>query len=86
MCFCFPILGVVSSDLDTGVDLGAVLHEVDDTSRVSPLVVVPSDKLDEAVVEHDSGSGIEDRGPDVGLEVGGDEGLRREGRSDECRG
>mmetsp|Transcript_11498 Transcript_11498/g.23557 ORF Transcript_11498/g.23557 Transcript_11498/m.23557 type:complete len:384 (+) Transcript_11498:78-1229(+) len=62
-------------DLDSSIDLGAVLHEVNDTSRVSVLVVVPGDELDKAIVEHDSGTSIEDGGPEVGLEVGGDEGL-----------
>ncbi len=61
--------------LDLGVNGGAVLHEVNDASGVSPLVVVPGDELDELLVEHDSGPGVEDGGADVRLEVGGDEGL-----------
>jgi len=52
-----------------------VLHEVNNTARVAPLVVVPGDELDEVGVEHDTGIGIEDGGAGVGLEVGGDEGL-----------
>ena len=60
---------------DLGVDGGDVLHEVNNTARVAPLVVVPGDKLDEVGVEHDTGIGIEDGGAGVGLEVGGDEGL-----------
>ena len=52
-----------------------MLHEVNNTARVAPLVVVPGDELDEVGVEHDTGIGIEDGGAGVGLEVGGDEGL-----------
>ena len=60
---------------DLGIDSGNVLHEVNNTAGVAPLVIVPGDKLDERRVEHDTGSGIEDGGSAVGLEVGGDEGL-----------
>ena len=52
-----------------------MLHEVNNTARVAPLVVVPGDELDEVGVEHDAGIGIEDGGAGVGLEVGGHEGL-----------
>ncbi len=58
-----------------GVNSGNVLHEVNNTARVSPLVIVPGNKLDERRVEHDSGLGIEDGRTGVGLEIGGNEGL-----------
>jgi hypothetical protein len=52
-----------------------VLHQVNNSARVAPLVIVPGDELDEVGVEHDSGAGIEDGRAGIGLEVGGDEGL-----------
>jgi len=52
-----------------------VLHEVNNTARVSVLVVVPGDKLDEVGVEHDTGIGIEDGRAEVTLEVSGDKGF-----------
>jgi len=52
-----------------------VLHEVNNTARVTPLVIVPGNKLDERRVEHDTGTGIEDGGTRVRLEISGDKGL-----------
>jgi hypothetical protein len=48
--------------LGGSVDLGNVCDEVKDTARVTPLVVVPGDKLDEVVVEGDAGLSIKDGG------------------------
>jgi hypothetical protein len=58
-----------------GVNHGNVLHQVNNTARVSVLVIVPGDKLDELRVEHDSGISIEDRRSEVSFEVSGDEGF-----------
>ena len=54
-----------------------MLHQVNDTSRVSVFVIVPGDKLDEVRVEHDTGIGIEDGGSEVTFEVSGDKRLVR---------
>eukprot|EP00543_Licmophora_paradoxa_P001461 CAMPEP_0202441652 /NCGR_PEP_ID=MMETSP1360-20130828/1162_1 /ASSEMBLY_ACC=CAM_ASM_000848 /TAXON_ID=515479 /ORGANISM="Licmophora paradoxa, Strain CCMP2313" /LENGTH=66 /DNA_ID=CAMNT_0049056723 /DNA_START=85 /DNA_END=282 /DNA_ORIENTATION=+ len=42
------------------IDSSNMLHEVDDTARVTVFVIVPSDKLDKVRVEHDTGISIED--------------------------
>merc|ERR1712151_1045440 len=60
---------------DLGVDGGNVLHQVNDTSRVTVFVIIPGDKLDEVGVEHDTGIGVEDGGSEVSLEIGGDKRL-----------
>ena len=60
---------------DLGVNGGAMLHQVDNTSRVTVFVIVPGDKLDEVRVEHDSGLGIEDGRSQVTFEIGGDKRL-----------
>jgi hypothetical protein len=52
-----------------------VLHEVDDTARVTVLVVIPGDELDKVGVQHDTGTGIKDGRTEVTLEVSGDKGL-----------
>lgn len=57
--------------LDLGIDHGDVLHQVNNTGRVTVLVVVPSDELDESGVEHDTGLGIKDGRADVTLKVSG---------------
>ena len=44
-------------------------EEVEASVRVTPLVVVPRDKLDKVVVERDTGSSIEDRRVRVANEV-----------------
>lgn len=58
---------------DLGIDSGDVLHEVNNTSRVSVLVIVPGNKLDELRVEHDTGISIEDGRAKVTFEIGGDQ-------------
>ena len=50
--------------------LGNKDKQVTNTARVAPLVVVPSDELDEVVVERDSGLGIEDGRVGVTDEIG----------------
>ena len=69
--------------LGTGVDLGNVCKEVEDTAGVTPLVVVPGDELDEVVVEGDTSGGIEDRGGVVSVHVGGDNSVLSVGK-DTC--
>merc|ERR1719327_1851019 len=58
-----------------GVNGSNVLHQVNNTSRVSVLVVVPGNKLDEVGVEHDTGIGVEDGRSKASLEIGGDKRL-----------
>ena len=41
------------------INLGDVCQKVEHTARVTPLVVVPADELDEVVVERDTGLCIE---------------------------
>jgi hypothetical protein len=53
--------------------LGSEDEQVTDTAGVSPLVIVPRDKLDEVVVERNSSLGVEDRGVGVTDEVGRDD-------------
>ena len=55
------------------VDLRDVGQEVQDTSAVAPLVVVPADQLDEVVVQGDTGLGIEDGRVGVAVQVRGDD-------------
>ena len=47
-----------------------VAGEVDHLVGEAPLIVVPSDELDEVVVQSNTGLGIEDGGVSVGTEVG----------------
>lgn len=61
-----------------GVDTGDVSDQVADSSRVSHLVVVPSDELDELVVEGDTGLGVEDGRSGGSDKVGRAVGARRE--------
>ena len=51
------------------IDLGDVCEEIENTARVAPLVVVPRDKLDEVLVEGDTGLGIEDGAGWVAVQV-----------------
>lgn len=60
-------------ELFASVNLGDVGQEVEDTSAVTPLVVIPADKLDEVLVEGDTGLGIEDGGVSVAVQVSGDD-------------
>merc|ERR1719343_671344 len=62
---------------DLGVDGGNVLHQVNNTSRVSVFVVIPGDELDEVGVEHDTGISIKDGGSEVTFEISGDKRLVR---------
>lgn len=48
------------------------MEEIKDTTRVTPLVVVPGNQLDEVCVEGDTGLGIEDGGVVVTVHVSGD--------------
>ena len=61
-----------------GVDTSDVGDQVADSSRVSHLVVVPSDELDELVVEGDTGLGVEDGRSGGSDKVGRAVGARRE--------
>jgi len=67
-----PYLFVSRSNLLLGIGLGDVGEEVEDTTAVTPLVVVPGDKLDKVLVERDTGLGIEDGRGGVAVQVGGD--------------
>merc|ERR1712151_56773 len=60
---------------DLGVDGSNVLHQVNNTSRVTVFVIIPGDKLDEVGVEHDTGIGIKDGGSKVTFKIGGDKRL-----------
>jgi hypothetical protein len=53
--------------------LGNVHQEVANAPRVTPLVVVPGDQLDEGLVQLDAGIGIENRGSRVANEIGRDD-------------
>lgn len=46
--------------------------EVNNPARVTPLVVVPGDELDEVGVEGDTSLGIEDGGALITVQVAGD--------------
>merc|ERR1712087_562596 len=52
-----------------GVNGSTVLHQANNTARVSPFVIVPGNTLDEAWVKHNSSTGIEDGGDGVTLVV-----------------
>jgi len=53
--------------------LGNVHQEVANTPRVTPLIVVPRDQLDEVLVQLDTGLGIEDGRSRVANEIGRDD-------------
>ena len=57
--------------LFSGIDLCDVGKEIQYSSRVAPLIVVPGDKLDEVVVERDTCLDIEDGGVGVAIQVSG---------------
>jgi len=63
----------IRRDLCVTIDLGNVGQEVEDTAGVTPLVVVPGNKLDEVVVERDTGLGVEDGGLVGTAHVGGND-------------
>lgn len=59
--------------LSGGILLSNDANEVEDTARVSPLVVVPGNELDELVVQGDTSLSIEDGGVVVSVQVGRDD-------------
>jgi hypothetical protein len=63
----------VKALLGFGINLCDVCKEVKNTARVTPLVIVPGDKLDEVLVERDTSLGIKDRGVCVTVQVTGDD-------------
>jgi hypothetical protein len=62
-----------ATELLRAINLGNVRDEVEHTTAVTPLVVVPADKLDELVVESNTGLGVEDRRVGVAVEIAGDD-------------
>ena len=63
----------LSRFLGVPVDLGDVDQQVEDTAGVTPLVVVPGDKLDKVLVQGDTGLSIEDGRAVVTAHVSGDD-------------
>lgn len=59
--------------LALGIGFGDVGEQVEDTTAVAPLVVVPADELDEVLVERDAGLGVEDGRGGVAVHVRGDD-------------
>ena len=57
------------------VHLGHVRNKLDDTTRVTPLVVVPRDELDKVGVEGDASSGVKDGRVGVSYKVSRDNGV-----------
>lgn len=57
----------------TGVLLGNINQEVADAPRVTPLIVVPGNQLDEVLVQLDTSFGVEDGRCRVADEIGGDD-------------
>jgi len=51
------------------LELRSIEEEVDNTVAVTPLVIVPGNKLDEGLVKSDTGLGIENRGLALTVEV-----------------
>lgn len=47
--------------------------QIQNASRVAPLVVIPRNKLDKVVIESDAGLDIEDGGVGVSDQIGGDD-------------
>lgn len=70
---CIEGRGLVVKLLGGSVNLGDVGDEVAHSGRVTPLVVVPGDELDEVSVERDTGLGVEGRRGRVSGEVGRDD-------------
>jgi hypothetical protein len=44
--------------------------KVKDTTRVSPFIVIPSNELDEVIIESNSGLGVKDAGVIVAVQIG----------------
>jgi len=57
----------------SAVNLRHVAEQVEHTTAVAPLVVVPADELDEVLVQADAGLGVEDGRGRVTVQVAGDE-------------
>lgn len=55
--------------LSVSVDLGDVHQEVENTTGVAPLVVVPRNELDKVLVQGDTGLGVKDGGAVVTAHV-----------------
>jgi hypothetical protein len=55
------------------VDLGDIGQEIQDTTRITPLVIVPGDEFNEMVVQGDTSLSVEDGGVSVAVEIGGDD-------------
>jgi hypothetical protein len=62
-----------ATELLRAINLGNVRDEVEHTTAVTPLVVVPADKLNKLVVESNTCLGVEDRRVGVAVEVAGDD-------------
>ena len=58
-----------------GINSSKMLHEVNNMVRVSPLVIIPDNKLDKIWVEHDTSTGIKYRRTLFTLKVSGYKGL-----------
>jgi hypothetical protein len=75
-----PLITLLQTLVST-VDLGDVGQKVEHTAGVTPLVVVPADKLDEVLVERDAGLGVEDGRVVVAVQVAGNDlvlGVRKD--------
>jgi hypothetical protein len=55
------------------INLGNILHEIDNPLGVSPLVIVPRNQLDEILVQLDSSFSVKDRRRLVSNEIGRDD-------------
>ncbi len=55
-----PFFSSCMSDLVRTIDLRHVAEEIQDTTAVAPLVVVPRYQLDKVLVQADAGLGVED--------------------------
>lgn len=67
------VIPINQSFLLTSVNLGDVGNEVDNTSAVTPLVVIPAHELDEIPVQGDPSLGVEDGRVRITFDVGGDD-------------
>ena len=58
--WCNPCLASLSQTLFLQILRVHVLDEIDDAARVTELIIVPGNQLDEVLVQSDSGGCIED--------------------------
>ena len=58
-----------------GINSGNIISEVNDMGRVTPLIVLPDNKLDKIWVEHDTNTGIKYGESVVALKVSGHKGI-----------